>query len=261
VAPQRRVVFLGASNLARGISVIVDRSRQFWGQPLEVIAALGHGRSYGRDSSVLGRRLPGIIQCDLWDDLAIRSQVPTAAVVTDVGNDLLYGAEVEQVAFWLRGCLDRLAPRCQRLVITALPLSSLSRLGRSRFLFLRTLLFPQSRLTLDRAWRAAQELNEQVVRLSLEYRATLVVPRGEWFGLDPIHIRSAMSQAAWQEILSPWHEDTEAVVARSEIVPGSITQWMRLRCTRPRRRTLFGINQQQAQPATMLPDGTTISFY
>jgi GTP cyclohydrolase II len=34
-----------------------------------VVAALGHGRSYGTDSSFLFRRLPGILQSGIWQQL------------------------------------------------------------------------------------------------------------------------------------------------------------------------------------------------
>jgi len=57
--PSRRVVFLGASNVVRAISTIVETAELSWGLPLDVLAACGHGRSYGRTSCVLGRSLPG----------------------------------------------------------------------------------------------------------------------------------------------------------------------------------------------------------
>jgi hypothetical protein len=42
-----RVVALGASNLTRGFQTIVSTARLVWGPDVEVLAALGHGRSYG----------------------------------------------------------------------------------------------------------------------------------------------------------------------------------------------------------------------
>ena len=44
----RRVVLVGASNLTKGIGTVLPLAEQIWGSPLEVYAALGHGRSYGR---------------------------------------------------------------------------------------------------------------------------------------------------------------------------------------------------------------------
>ena len=37
--------------------------------PLEFVSACGHGRSYGIESKLFGRRLIGITQCGMWDAL------------------------------------------------------------------------------------------------------------------------------------------------------------------------------------------------
>ncbi len=254
--PDRRVVLLGASNLARGISTIVESAQQSWGAPLDFVAALGHGRSFGLTSQVLGRKLPGIDRCAIWNELQHRPQVPTAALVTDIGNDILYGAKVGQITDWVRACMDRLAPACEQIVVTQLPLTSLERLGDKRFALMRTLLFPESKLSLEQVREAAKQLNNSIVHLAKQFDATLVVPRSDWYGFDPIHIRMKYWRSAWQEILSPWTHGEPSIEAR-----GSLRRWIRLRVARQHERTLFGIHQKQSQPAITLNDGTTISYY
>ena len=106
--PQARVVLLGASNLTRGISIVVETARLVLGAPLEVFVAMGHGRSYGKPSRILGRTLPGIVECDLWAALKERPALPTFALVTDIGNDVAYGYETGAIASWVEACLDRL---------------------------------------------------------------------------------------------------------------------------------------------------------
>jgi hypothetical protein len=86
-----RVVALGASNLTRGFHEVVSASRAAWGPDVQILAALGHGRSYGARSRLLTRRLPGILDSGLWPALEAMPAVPTRALVTDVGNDILYG--------------------------------------------------------------------------------------------------------------------------------------------------------------------------
>ena len=54
-----RIIALGASNLTRGFHAIVSAARSAWGSEIQVIAALGHGRSYGASSRVAVRTLPG----------------------------------------------------------------------------------------------------------------------------------------------------------------------------------------------------------
>ncbi len=121
----RRVVLLGASNLTKGIGTVLETACRHWGRPLEAVGALGHGRSYGNASRVLGRQLPGILECGLWQVLGRSPGVPTAGLVTDIGNDLLYGQGVARIADWLEQCLDRLAAVHARTVVTLLPVDNL----------------------------------------------------------------------------------------------------------------------------------------
>lgn len=254
--PLRRVVLLGASNAIRGLSTIVETAQLVLGGPIDLLGAVGFGRSYGMTSRVLGRSLPGIVDCELWSDLSRRPPAETYALLTDIGNDIVYGADVEQIACWVEQCLERLVPICQRVVVTELPLESLSTLGQFRFGFFRTLLFPRSRLSFKDALSVAQMLNSHVVELAKRFEVRVVAPRVQWYGLDPIHIRMRHWSGAWSEILCDWRENFRPSRAR-----GSFMRWLRLQRQRPRSRHLFGIHQQRDQPAFAMRDGSTSSLY
>src|SRR5262245_26664125 len=118
--PTRRVILLGASNLVRSISTVVETVRQIWREPVEIMAAIGHGRSYGQDSQLLGRKISGIFPCTLWEDLQARPPLPTFALITDVGNDLGYGVPVEELSKWVRGCVKRLESAGATTIVTEL---------------------------------------------------------------------------------------------------------------------------------------------
>lgn len=253
---RRRVVLLGASNLVRGISTAVELASRAWGRPLEVVAALGHGRSYGKESRIFGRVLPGIATCEMWDDLAGRESARTAAILTDVGNDILYGADPETIADWVDCCLARLTPCCEKMVVTRLPLASLRGLGPARFLFFRSLLFPNSRLDYRHGMRLAERLDESLVRIAARHGAGIVEPDAEWFGADPIHIRRPHWPKAWGKFLQPW-SDAPIDVGGC----GSLRRWLYLRTLRPHCRRLWGIEQRRRQPAGTLADGSTVAFY
>ena len=254
---ERRVVLLGASNLVRSLPMVMDAARWAWGGPLDVLAAIGHGRSYGRDSRVLGRVLPGITECGLWEPLHARSAAPTAALITDVGNDILYGATPDVIAQWVETCCQRLREVPAKIVVTELPIKSLGKLGAARFVLMRTLLFPKSRLTLGRALADARELNQRVCELAERYEARLVRPDDAWFGFDPIHIRRRSKRAAWRALLGPWNE-----IRRSDahVRLTARDRWV-LNRLRPERRCLFGFEQTRAQPSGRLEDGSTLSIF
>ncbi len=254
--PSRRVVLLGASNIARSLSIVFDSARNVWGSPLDIVVATGHGRSYGQSSRILGRTLPGILQSGLWDALAARPPAPTAALLTDIGNDILYGASAAQIARWVERCLSQLQPVAQQITVTQLPLTSLADLGEFRFLTMRTLLFPKSRLTMSNALTTARELNDKVIAVAEQYGATIVEPVRHWYGIDPIHIKRSHQPDAWQQILGSWNPDQDPARARHSLI-----RWASLRRIRPQTRKIFGVEQHQAQPARRLPDGSFVSLY
>lgn len=255
--PTRQVVLLGASNLTRGISTVVGTSQLLFREPLRVLAALGHGRSYGRPSTVLFRTLPGILDCGLWESLRSGPTLPTTALITDIGNDIMYGVEVPQILQWVDAAVSRLQQAGARVSLTLLPLESISRLGPWRFGLLRRALFPSCRLEFSEALDRAFQLHEQLQSLASSRGVATVSHRGQWYGFDPIHIRRRHWKTAWCEVLSPWIDAQEPHVFAAQ----SLKRWLYLRTRAPEHRALFGIERSHAQPCARLSDGTTISFY
>lgn len=257
-----RAVLLGASNVARGLPVIVDTGRGLLGGPVEVLAACGRGRSYGLTSQFLGRTIGGLARSRVWDALdarqAERDSPRLVALVTDVGNDLLYGASVWQIVDWVAACLERLDAAGARTVVTALPLENLRSLGPRRFAFFRSLFFPFCRLSLAELAARAHDLGEQLERLAAG-RPTVAFARqrAEWFGVDPIHITFARMGGAWRELLASWADEPPAAPpARLDL-----GRWVRSQLAVPAERRVFGIAQRGAQPCLRWPDGTTVALY
>jgi hypothetical protein len=201
-APAQRVVLLGASNLKMGFPEILAHLRAGAGGPLEILAALGHGRSFGTWSRFLGvRQLPGIVDCGLWEELDRRPPLPTLALVSDIGNDLLYGASVPQIAGWVGTCLERLAERRAEIVLGLLPLASLVKVSAVRYHLVRSILFPGRRAaSWDAVLESVRELNERLRQEGLAHGARLVEPSPSWYGTDPIHVRRSMRHEAWNHI-------------------------------------------------------------
>jgi len=254
--PQCRVVLLGASNLVRGISTVVETARQAWEEPLDIVAALGHGRSYGRESSVILRSLPGILSCGIWKSLESHPNIPTSALLTDIGNDILYGHSVDQTTDWIELCLKRLSRVTDRVVITELPLESSARMKKWKFFALRTIFFPSCRVRYEDAIVRARELNDRVVELANKYNVETIRPLETWYGFDPIHIKTRVFPAVWREILGKLHFDS-----KNNNYHASLRRWLLLRSLRPEQRRLFGIVQQSKQPVYTFADGTRVSFY
>lgn len=250
----RRMVVLGASNVVRGMSRVVASARDVWGGPLDVLFAAGHGRSLGARSSVLGRVLPGILECGLWEALRTRPAAPAAGLLTDIGNDVLYGFPLPQIVQWVRSCLQNLRRHCDRLVVTELPMDRLQELEPWRFYLARSVFFPGSRLRFAEAMEICRALNADIAELAREFDAELIRPQRDWYGADPIHIRYLAAADAWRDILSPLGQIASPVPLRWR-------DWWSLTRVRPSDRSFFGWRVRFAQPSARLRDGSCVSFY
>ena len=255
--PRRRVVLLGASNLTRGISTVVETVQLALGHPLEFLVAMGHGRSFGAESCVFGKKIPGIFSCGLWRDLKRSENRPTSALVTDIGNDIVYGASVEQVFDWVDGCFDRLQQVEAEVVVTRLPIDSVEQMSEWKFRLMRRLLFPASRLTLDEVVSRAIELDQRVVERAISRKIGVIPVKQAWFGVDPIHIRRRHWSAAWHEIIAHW--PSAATVQRH--ARGSLSRRLYLRCLAPEQCRILGFERRRQQPSGRLSDGSTVALY
>jgi hypothetical protein len=255
--PTRRVILLGASNLTMSFPVVVQTARQTWGEPVEIMAAMGHGRSFGQDSRVFARKISGIFPCALWQDLQNRPTLPTTALVTDIGNDLLYGVPPDQVMGWVTACLDRLSEAGAATVVTQLPMESLERLGEARFRFFRRLFFPRCTLTKSAIRDAAAAVNDELMALGKTRNLPVIPVSGAWYGFDPIHLRRRVRRHAWPELLAAWSATGELPrEARASFWTSAY-----LACLAPHERTIFSVRRRCAQPSGRLSDGSTISLY
>jgi hypothetical protein len=252
--PIRRVVAVGASNLTRGFHTIVATARDVWGPEVEVLAALGHGRSYGGPSTFLVRGLPGILQSGLWRELDSRAPAPTRALVTDVGNDIMYGYPPAQILEWVDRCVARLQQVTPDVVITGLPRAATTGLPPGRYLLFRSVFFPRCRLTLEDTLRIGAEVDAGLQRIAASRGAAFLSLKQEWYGLDPIHIRPRMWRTAWQEILCGGHGD----VARA---PAARREAIRLYCLQPEQARFFGRERRTPQRGVALRGGGRVWLY
>lgn len=251
----RRIALLGASNLTRGFGLALDTARRAVGERLEVYTALGHGRSYGLDTNVLGRGLPPIRDCGLWPALRTAGNLGHALVL-DIGNDLLYGAPPELIASWVEECVARLRALGARVTLALLPVESLLEVGKVRFTLARTALFPASRLTYDGARRSIVELNDRLRSCGVRHGAQLVDQRPAWYGLDPIHITRRARPEAWTTLLAGLVDRT-----RDHVEPRG-PGLRRLPFLLPAENIRFlGRPRSHGQPAITLRDGSAVFLF
>ncbi len=256
----QRVILLGASNLTYALPLLFESLSSTLTPPLEIVAAHGHGRSFGTWSRVLCRSLPGISHSQLWSDLDSSNVQPTKtlALITDIGNDLLYGADVEQIIVWVDSCLNRLDEQRAEIVMTALPMVSISRLSAWRYYLTRAIFFPASSVSWIKILDRVHCLNESLRKIAEEHKATLLEPDTNWYGLDPIHIRATHRVRAWRTILAPWpvFDEQPPNLKRSSPLAA-----LRLWTMRPAERRICGRRQIAEQPVLSRNGEVTLWLY
>jgi hypothetical protein len=231
----------------------VSTARAQWGQDVDVFAALGHGRSYGSESRFVARTIPGILQSGLWPQLDRLPPAPTRCIVSDVGNDILYGFAHTQIVSWVEETVDRLARFSSDIVIAGLPRVSEDAISNRRFLFFRSVFFPRCRLSLEEVAETAARVSDGVAALASTRALRFVRLKEEWYGVDPIHFRPSQWCNAWQEIVCG--DSRPALGALSK------TEAARLYLMRPQHQHVFGVPFGAEQHGVRLARGARVWLY
>lgn len=257
------VAVLGASNVSRGLSRLVATLAARPGGPADLFVAAGHGRSYGANSRVWMRRLPSILGCGLWRGLDrqgfgadTRRPGTLHALVTDVGNDLLYGFPVDQVAGWVREGVSRLAARGATIAITRLPLESIDRVGAVRYRLLRTLYVPGCPLSLEELKQAATRLDAALVGIARDAGVAIIDQPGEWYALDAIHVRRRRLDELWGRACDAW-----GLAAAASAPRASVARWATVGSQTAEVRSLAGAMLFTPQPVLRPPGGPRLFLY
>ncbi len=245
----QQIVLLGASNLVLGWSALINSLRQLTAAPLNLNVAIGMGRSYIKTSAVWFRQLPSINASGLWGHLPQDLSQPPRVLITDLGNDIVYLFEAHEIAASVRRSIERiLAWRSDaKIVMTGLPLDSVARIGRVRYLVARTVLFPGCVLPHSTILARSYALQQLAQDLAAEYRISFVQPESHWYGLDPIHVLSKYRATAFLKYFAPFDLATPASIDQASAIK-------RVPLPTAAERRLFWRNKTVEQPVFESPD-------
>jgi hypothetical protein len=207
--PHDQLIVLGASNVRRGLDLIVRAGEALHGGGLDFRVATGHGRSYGTWSNVLGRGLPSILHSGVWRTLEAAPASTRRALITDVGNDIVYGHPPDTILRWVDEAMERLRSVGASLVVTGLPLARLNRVSPVQYEIIRFFLYRRRHFGRDEALRRAAAVDEGLQALAARHGATFVTPEERWYSVDPIHIARDAPEA-WATIMRPLFSDAAA---------------------------------------------------
>ena len=204
IMQRNRIILLGASNLTLSLRLVIQILQRRLGEPGEIFTAIGHGRAYGCFSEMLLRGLPGIADCGLWRqlDTSDEQKQPVYALLTDIGNDIMYELPPEKILLALEWCVKQLQRLRAQIVMTGLPMASIENLTEKRFTFFRNLFYPCCRLSRNEAIARARTIHAGLVEMAARYRFTLVEQQACWFGADGIHVKFKRRADYYRNVLS-----------------------------------------------------------
>jgi hypothetical protein len=259
-SPGQPVILLGASNLTRDFPLILRLLNNSVKLPCDIYTAMGHGRSYGHWSRLLHRALPGISKSEIWDAIPgerTESAQPLA-ILTDIGNDLIYGQSTEAIFSWIELCVKQLQQIDARITITLLPEASISQLSSFRFELTRRLFFPNNPVSLTDLKQKVRHLNERLSTLATRKQITVVEIPANSYGFDPIHYRYSQRATLWKSLLSEW----ELLEFKNQ---SGQNRWFDFIYSfyhlQPATKRQWGKIHRKPQPVRILENGTRISVY
>jgi len=188
-----RLVLLGASNLFFGLPGALRHALgRIEGRKLTIFTASGPGRSYGVKAGVCALRYRGIIECGVLDALEAARHTdgpaPAWALLTDIGNDILYQSGVERILAWIEETARRLAAAGARIGITSLPIESLERMPRWRFRLLRPVYFPFRPMPWEAILAQARAVQAGLHEIAGRFDAAVLAAPAAWYGFDHFHL-------------------------------------------------------------------------
>lgn len=196
------LIFLGASNLARGYYGLIHfLRRQLHPRPLHIFNALGPGRGYCAEGGIFNVVYPPINACGIMDAARESAHPPcrVVALITDIGNDIMYGVPAESIIDCVTELLKTFRELDADVLMTSIPNSLEHEVGKIPFAVLRALFYPKSRVERSQAASAVIEIN-RFLRNSVSGRITLIEDLQDYYGIDIIHFSLLKGQHAWSRI-------------------------------------------------------------
>ena len=245
---RQTVLLLGASNLTLGWKPVLTALCSTVPGPLDVRVSLGMGRSYVDWSGFWLRRLPGIINCGLWDSLKDSGSKPPLVLITDLGNDIVYMHSPEKIFETAAECIRRIRvwrPDA-RIVLTGLPLDSVKSLSAAHFVIARTLLFPGCTMPLNEICEKSFALDVAIREFAQANDLPCVVPKAEWYRADPIHVIPPLREQVFRHFFSHWNVEP-VTTQQSRAMPMASLPTSAF-------RTIAGVKRTAQQPVFQSPE-------
>jgi len=204
--PDPPILFLlmGASNLARGYSMLTHHlSECLEKNKIEFLNALGPGRGFCARGGIFNITYSPIQECRIIESGEKKSKeaLLTVALITDIGNDLMYGVSADTLIKRLDIIIDEILKWDAEIFLTPININPKKDISPMIFFVLRFLLYPSSKVNYEEIDLSIFKVNEYLEKkVRRDEKMHLITGLEAFAGLDRIHYNLFKTHTAWSTI-------------------------------------------------------------
>ena len=202
--PSDKILFLlmGASNLARGYSMFTRHISSCFGKnKTEFLNALGPGRGFCSRGGMFNFTYPPIQDCRILEVAKKKSCDTRAVLITDIGNDLMYGVLADTLIESLDGLIGRALQWDAEIFLTSIHVNLKKDVSPTMFFILKSFFYPGSSITYEEADLFIIKVNGYLEEKARQNeRVYLISGMTSFIGMDKIHYSFLKTHLAWEKI-------------------------------------------------------------
>ena len=205
--PDPPILFLlmGASNLARGYSMLTQHlSECLEKNKTEFLNALGPGRGFCARGGIFNITYSPIKDCRIIESAEKKSKeaLHTVALITDIGNDLMYGVSADTLIESLDLMIDEILKWDAEIFLTPIHINPKKDISPTIFFVLRLLLYPSSKVNYEELDLFVLKINDYLEeKVRRNEKMHLITGLEAFTGLDRIHYSLFKTHTAWSTIV------------------------------------------------------------
>jgi len=195
-------VFMGASNLARGYSALANCLVHCLApHPVEILHAMGPGRGYCAEGGIFNVTYPAIGSSGILESATEHAEKArlVLALITDVGNDIMYGVPADEITACLETLFQKLNAIDAEVFVHSIPLDFSEDVSKRQFRILKSIFYPHSAIDYEKAKDAVTTVNG-FLRAKAGGLIHLLPSAKDFCGVDKIHYSLFRSHKAWSVV-------------------------------------------------------------
>jgi len=167
----------------------------------EFLNALGPGRGFCARGGMFNFTYPPVQDCRILEACEKKSCEKIAILITDLGNDLMYGVSADTLIETLDELIDRTLQWDAEIFLTAIHVNLKKDVSPTTFFILKSFFYPGSSVTYEEADLFIQKVNDYLEEKSRQNEKVHLITEMESFaGADKIHYSLLKTHSAWTKV-------------------------------------------------------------